>query len=236
MHTAHCAAVVACAAFASAANAGISVTQNLTDAEVNALTSGLIAWEAEGRFGDRGGAAERELGVGASTAQPQADEAQVNWANNIAPPVGYTGYDYTITWDGLSVLTLDVTGVDATGAPVIENLVYNLPDPAAVTDVYIRVAGNDFATSALSWEIDGMAGTQIAGLGAAVNSVQTRISGSQLTDGFVLSGVFTFAWTDASLTNSSRPSWQIKAAVPAPGAAVLAFAAGASTLRRRRRS
>ena len=235
MHIAHSVALVACAGLASVAHAGISVTEDLTDAQVNNLTAGLIVWEAEARFGDRGGAAERELGVGASTAQNQADEAQVDWANNIMPPAGFTGYDYVITWNGSDTLTLDVTGIDASGAPVIENLVYNLPGAEAVTDVYIRVAGNDFATSAMSWDVEGASGTQLAGLGGLNSSVQTRISGSQLTDGFTLTGNFTFAWTDESETRNSRPSWQIKAAVPAPGAGFLALAAGATTLRRRRR-
>ncbi|MEM1423183.1 MAG: choice-of-anchor W domain-containing protein [Planctomycetota bacterium] len=238
MRLSHCAiasASIATASVAHAGFAGIGVTTGLTDAQVNSLTAGLIVWEAEARFGDRGAAAERELGVGPSTAQPQADEAQVDWANDLAAPSGFAGYDLALGWDGVDTLTLDVTGLDASGAPVAENLVYTLPAPESVTDLYIRVAGNDFATSSISWDLLGVSGSQAAGLGAPTNSVQTRVSGSVLSGGFTLTGNFAFAWTDPAQARNARPSWQIKAAVPAPGAGFLALAAGVTTLRRRRR-
>lgn len=225
--------LVACAGLASGADAGISVTEGLTDAQILALTDGLVVWEAEGRFGDRGGAAERELGVGFSTAQPQADEAQVDWANNFSPPAGYTGYAYTVTWDGVDTLTLDVTGIDAGGAPVDETLVYNLPNPQTVTDLYLRAAGNDDIVSSISYDLMGESGTVVGGLGDPhVDTI--RISGDMLTGGFTLDGVFTFGWLNEQGTGNSRPSWQIKAAVPAPGAmAILIGAAGLASRRRR---
>ncbi len=225
-------ALVTCAGLASAANAGISVTTGLTDAEADALGGGLYVWEAEGRFGDRGGAAERELGIGESTALPPADEAQVDWANNFMPPAGFNGYSYTINWDGTDTVTLDVTGIDASGDAVIENLVYILPGAESITDLYIRAAGNDVSLSSISWDLDGLMGSQAAGFGDDPTTV--RFSGSQLTDGFTLSGEFTFAWADGAGTSNSRPAWQIKAAVPSPGAAMIFGMAGVLTLRRRR--
>ena len=223
---------------APVAMGSVVVSDVASDAELEmqTLNNALVAWEAEGRFGDLGGAAERELGVGLNTAVPPADGAQVDWVNAQSDAVNSV-YSFAINWDGASTLTLDVDGIDASGAAVHETLVYNLPGVEDnIGTIFIRVAANSATTSAMDWSVEGASGSLDAG-GMNASSDLVRIVGSELTDGFTLSGTFAFGWDSVDDARNSRPSWQIKGVrgfVPGPGTAAIAAFALAGVARRRR--
>lgn len=203
------------------ASAGVIVTPIGSDAEYVSLID-TQPFVAEGRIGDRAGAATFELDLGPSTAAPAVTE-QFNWPNGDAVPFAFA-YD-----SGSNIVTYAVGDGD-----LLETLTYQ--PQGTFTDIFIRTrAVNQGSSIALNnLELDGTAiGTDLLAAGNGLDII--RISPSTaLADGFELSGNAVMSW-DGNPPTQSRLAYQISVVNPVPEPAGLSLLAlGAAALLRRR--
>lgn len=179
--------------FAAGANA-LTIQHIATDAELLVLISDTI-FVAEGRIGDRGGAATFELDLGQSTSAP-AVTRQYNWQSGVVEP-------FSLVYDAASgTVTFSLGG---------QSLVYNTPF-FQFGDIFVRTRavyeGTNVVVSDLVLDGEGVGGTSsAAGPGLDI----LWISGGALADGFALTGNAVFAWTDTPPSQSNL-AFQIKVA------------------------
>lgn len=176
------------------------ITSHLTDQQMlQLMPDPELSFAAEGRIGDRGGAATFELDLGRTTAAP-SQTAQYNWQSGAAEPVA-------VSYDAfLNTVTYTVGGVTLTYQP---DRFFN--------EVFVRtraVAGGAAATvNDLVLE-----GTAVGGISRAAGPDATdilRISGGDLYDGFSLTGTAVLTWV-APAPTQSQLTFQVKVgAVPA---------------------
>ncbi|RJR28064.1 MAG: hypothetical protein C4574_05360 [Candidatus Latescibacterota bacterium] len=172
----------------------ISVQHLATDAELSALVSDTI-FVAEGRIGDRGGAATFELDLGQSTSAP-AVTRQYDWLNGVVEP-------FSLVYDNVSGnVTFSLGG---------QSLVYHTPF-IQFGDIFVRTravyAGTSVVVSDLA--LDGQnVGASSSATGPGLDILW--ISGGQLSDGFTLTGNAVFSWTGTP-PGQSNLAFQIKVA------------------------
>jgi len=156
-----------------------------------------INFVAEGRIGDRGGAATFELDLGQSTAAP-ATQAQYNWISGQAEP-------FTLSYNNISgVVTFQLGGRTLNYSP-----------GATFTDIYIRTRATQAGTSVVvnNLVLDGCGIVDQSGAtGDGLDYL--RLAGGTLGDGFVLTGNATLTWGVTPPANSHL-AFQIKVGTPA---------------------
>jgi hypothetical protein len=174
------------------ASAGIVTRHVATDAEMLSYIQNL-AVVAEGRIGDRGGAATFELDLGDNTGNP-ATTAQYNWQSAVAEP-------FTLSYNKISnIATFTLGGRTLTYSPAV-----------SFKEFFVRTRAIDASTS-----------VQVYGLvlnGQSVGDVSSAtgpdgldilaVSGVDLYQGFSLTGVAVLSW-DATPPTQSRLAFQIK--------------------------
>jgi hypothetical protein len=166
-----------------------------TDAEMLAILSDTL-FVAEGRIGDRGGAATFELDLGQSTAAPNTT-AQYNWQNGVAEPftLSYDSGTSTVSFSlGGQVLTY-VTDFSEFGVMFVRTRAVNDASSVVVSDLVLDGQPLGDPSSAV-----GADGLDIL-----------WVQGQDLSLGFTLTGTATLAWTDPAPTQS-RLAFQIKVA------------------------
>jgi hypothetical protein len=155
-----------------------------------------IQFVAEGRIGDRSGAATFELDLGATTAAP-ATTAQYGWVNGQAEP-------FTLSFNsGTGVVTFQLGGKTLNYTP-----------GGTFTDIYVRTRATQSGTSLVVDDLD-LDGCPIADNSTAVGDGidYLRIAGGTLNDGFVLTGIATLSW-GATVPTNSHLAFQIKVGTP----------------------
>ncbi len=186
-------------------------------------------WVAQARIGDRGGAAEQELGLfgppsftGGPSVAPSAGSTQFNWGDN--QPVAFS----LTRNSGLVTFTV--------GTPTAPNFVASLTDPTANTLVLrLRAPGGGPHVTELSdLVVDGLAVGSASTNDGAVNWLFTGLSAN-----FQVTGSLTFDWSDPQPLRSNM-AMQLKGyetAVPEPSVlALLGASLAGAAMRRRRRS
>lgn len=171
-----------------------TVSHLATDAELLALVSDTI-FVAEGRIGDRGGAATFELDLGQSTAAPYTS-AQYPWISGTVEP-------FTITYNsGTGLVTFTLGG---------KVLTYTTTFPM-FGDIFVRTRAVEAERSVIVQDLV-LNGQSIGDVSSAVGPGLDIlwISGAALSNGFTLTGTATLAWTGTPPTQS-RLAFQIKVA------------------------
>jgi hypothetical protein len=163
-----------------------------TDAEMLAVIQN-IAFVAEGRIGDRGGAATFELDLGDDTGNP-ATTAQYNWQSAQAEP-------FTLGYDKSSnVVTFTLGG---------RTLVYS---PAnAFKEFFVRTRATEASTSVQVCDLvlnGGSVGDVSSAAGPDGLDI-LAVSGVDLYQGFTLTGVAVLSW-GATPPTQSRLAFQVK--------------------------
>lgn len=180
------------------ADACPSATHFPSDAAFHAVQPEAgIQFVAEGRIGDRSGAATFELDLGATTAAP-ATTAQYGWVNGQAEP-------FTLSFNsGTGVVTFQLGGRTLNYSP-----------GGTFTDIYIRTRATQAGTSVVVNNLV-LDGCPVADNSTAVGDGidYLRLSGGTLNDGFTLTGVATLSWGAVAPTNSHL-AFQIKVGTPA---------------------
>lgn len=178
-----------------AANAAIQTGHFATDAEMLALLSDSL-FVAEGRIGDRGGAATFELDLGQSTAAP-ATQAQYPWQSGQTEP-------FTLAYDaGSHLVTFSLGGQVLTYVTEFSDF--------GVVYVRTRAIEDGTAVSVAGLGLDG------APLGDASSAMGPGgldilwITGGAFETGFTLAGTATLSWGTVVPTQS-RLAFQIKVA------------------------
>ena len=171
-----------------------TVSHIATDTELLALISDTI-FVAEGRIGDRGGAATFELDLGQSTAAPNTS-AQYGWVSGQAEP-------FTITYSNVTGLVTFTLGG--------KTLNYTTPFPM-FGDIFVRTRALEIDRSIIVQDLV-LNGQSVGDISNAVGPGLDIlwISGASLLNGFTLTGTATLAWTGAAPTQS-RLAFQIKVA------------------------
>lgn len=183
-----------CLVLGAAPAAALDLQHIATDAEMLELLSDTL-YVAEGRIGDRGGAATFEIDLGGDTSAP-ATTAQYNWQSGVLVPWALT-YDHVTN---LATFTVD-------------NVVLHWTSPlSGFTDLFIRTravnADSDILVGGMVLDGDVVADASFAD--ADVSGLDILwISGGMLTDGFTLSGAVTMSWTGTAPTQS-RLAFQLK--------------------------
>lgn len=168
-----------------------------SDAAFNAVQPEAgIQFVAEGRIGDRSGAATFELDLGATTAAPFTT-AQYGWINGQPEP-------FTLSFDSMSgVVTFQLGGKTLNYTP-----------GGSFTDIYVRTRATQAGTSIV---VDNLVldGCPVADNSTAVGDGvdYLRLSGGTLNDGFVLTGIATLSW-GAVVPLNSHLAFQIKVGTP----------------------
>jgi hypothetical protein len=153
----------------------------------------VLSFVAEGRIGDRGGAATFELDLGKETAAPATSE-QYNWQSGQSEP-------FTIAYEAASGLVRFTLGG--------HTLQYIAS--GTLTDVFLRTRAVNEGSSVTLGDLalDGLS----VGDGSSCDAVSEvdylRIEGGDLADGFVLTGTAVLQWTGTAPTQS-RLAFQIK--------------------------
>lgn len=181
--------------------AGIITRHVATDAEMLAYIQNL-AVVAEGRIGDRGGAATFELDLGDDTGNP-ATTAQYNWQSAQAEP-------FTLVYDNTSnVATFSLGG---------RTLIYSPGN--SFQEFFVRTRATEASTSVQVFDLvlNGV-GVGDASSAAGPDGLDIlAVSGVDLYEGFTLTGVAVLSW-GATPPTQSRLAFQIKVgnapAVPA---------------------
>ncbi len=176
-------------------------TQHIaTDADMLAMLTDTL-FVAEGRIGDRGGAATFEIDLGGDTGAP-ATSAQYDWPNG-------TAVSWTLTYNSVSnLIAFTVDGVPLT---------YTSP-LAGFTDLFVRTRAVNANSSIVVDNLvldSASAGDASTADGNASGLDILWISGGVLTDGFTLTGHATMSWTGTAPTQS-RLAFQIKVGTVRP--------------------
>lgn len=184
--------VVALAAAPAPATHALVTSHLSGDAEFLALAP-VLTFVAEGRIGDRGGAATFELDLGAETAAP-ATTAQYDWLSGVVEP-------FSLSYDSGSQLVTFVLGG--------KTLLYTTAS-GTLTDIFVRTRAVNLNTTVVVSDLilDGDAvGDVSSATGDGIDYL--RILGGTLADGFVLTGNATLTWSGTAPTQS-RLAFQIK--------------------------
>lgn len=178
---------------------------------------------AEGRIGDQGGAATFERKLWENTSTP-GNEGQYTWPNG-------TPVDFTLSYDqGTNEVTFDVDG---------QVLTYN---PGGIFEaIFIRTRATQTGTSILLDDLylDGSAlGVSSEAIGDGREIV--GVGGSDLMDGFTLTGQSTMIWPQGNAPSNSHLAYQIKVGtvetdIPEPASMSLLSLGGLALLKRRKR-
>ena len=157
-----------------------------------------VACVAEGRIGDRSGAATFELDLGQSTAAP-ATTAQYGWVSGQAEP-------FTLSYSNVTgVVTFQLGG---------QTLAYS---PAGTfTDIFLRTRASLAGTQVTVTDLvlDGcVIADQSNAVGPGLDYL--RLQGVDLMAGFTLTGSATMSWA-ASPPSQSNLAFQVKVGTPAP--------------------
>ena len=173
-------------------SAGIVTRHVGTDAEMLSYIQ-TIAFVAEGRIGDRGGAATFELDLGDNTGNP-ATTAQYAWQSGVAEP-------FTISYNKITnVVTFTLGGRVLTYSPAV-----------SFKEFFVRTRAVDANTSVQVYALV-LNGVSVGDLSAATGPDDLDIlavSGVDLYQGFTLTGVAVLTWTGTPPTQS-RLAFQIK--------------------------
>jgi hypothetical protein len=173
-------------------SAGIVTRHVGTDAEMLSYIQ-TIAFVAEGRIGDRGGAATFELDLGADTGNP-ATTAQYGWQSGVAEP-------FTVSYNKITnVATFTLGGRVLTYSPAV-----------SFKEFFVRTRAVDANTSVQVYALV-LNGVSVGDLSAATGPDDLDIlavSGVDLYQGFTLTGVAVLTWTGTPPTQS-RLAFQIK--------------------------
>lgn len=180
------------AILAAPASAGIVTRHVATDAEMLSYIQN-IAVVAEGRIGDRGGAATFELDLGDDTGNP-ATTAQYNWQSAQAEP-------FTLSYDAISnVATFSLGGRTLTYSP-----------GNSFKEFFVRTRAVDASTSVQVFDLV-LNGESVGDASSAAGPDGLDIlavSGVDLYQGFTLTGVAVLSW-GATAPTQSRLAFQIK--------------------------
>ena len=171
----------------------VIVTRHVaTDAEMLSYIQN-IAIVAEGRIGDRGGAATFELDLGDNTGSP-ATTAQYAWQSGVVEP-------FTLGYDKVTnVATFTLGGRVLTYSPAV-----------SFREFFVRTRAVDSGASVRVYDLV-LNGQGVGDLSAANGPDGLDIlavSGVDLSQGFTLTGVAVLTWTGAAPTQS-RLAFQIK--------------------------
>jgi hypothetical protein len=183
--------ILALAVLPGAAHAALTTSHLASDAELFDLTP-TFDLIAEGRIGDRGGAATFELDIGPETSHPFIT-AQHPWQSGVLEP-------FTLAYD----ITLHEARFSLGG----HTLIY--PTPLGADELFVRTRAVNQGTSVLVQDLilDGEAVGDVSQ--ASDGSLDIlRIQGGLLTDGFVLTGNAVLTWTGTPPTQS-RLAFQVK--------------------------
>lgn len=157
-----------------------------------------ITCVAEGRIGDRSGAATFELDLGRSTAAP-VTTAQYGWISGQPEP-------FTLSYsNGTGVVTFQLGGQTLTYSPT-----------ATFTDLFIRTRASFAGTlvTVSNLLLDGcVIADQSNAPGSGIDYL--RLQGGNLMGGFTLTGIVTMSW-DATPPTQSNLAFQIKFGTPTP--------------------
>lgn len=173
-------------------SADIVVRHVATDAEMLYYIQNVNV-VAEGRIGDRGGAATFELDLGDDTGNPAAT-AQYNWQSAAAEP-------FSVSYDPVANLATFVLGG--------RTLVYS---PAnTFREFFVRTRAVDAFTSVQVYDLV-LNGESIGDVSSAAGPDGLDIlavSGVNLSQGFTLTGVAVLTW-GATAPTQSRLAFQVK--------------------------
>jgi hypothetical protein len=176
------------------ASATLVVSHMTSDLDLLALLpEENIAFVAEGRIGDLGGAATFELDLGQSTAAPLVT-AQHVWPNSVSE-------SFSLTYDKVSNLARLTVGGTA--------LEYS-PD-LLFMEIFIRTRAVDEGTSIVlgGMTLNGQSITENCTASGADGLDILRVQAGTLLDGFTLLGNVTMTWSGAAPTQSHL-AFQIK--------------------------
>jgi hypothetical protein len=173
-------------------SADIIVRHVATDAEMLSYIQN-IAVVAEGRIGDRGGAATFELDLGDNTGNP-ATTAQHDWQSAVAEP-------FTVSYDPMmDVVTFMLGGRTLVYSPVL-----------SFKEFFVRTRAVDASTSVQVYDLvlnDESIGDLSSATGPDGLDI-LAVSGVDLYQGFTLTGVAVLTW-GATPPTQSRLAFQIK--------------------------
>ncbi len=173
------------------ASAGIVTRHVATDAEMLSYIQN-ISVVAEGRIGDRGGAATFELDLGDNTGNP-AVTAQCPWQSGVVEP-------FTVGYDKVTnVATFTLGGHVLTYSPAV-----------SFREFFVRTRAVEVGTSVQVYDLvlNGQnVGDTSAAMGDGLDIL--AVSGVDLYQGFTLTGVAVLSWTGTPPTQS-RLAFQIK--------------------------
>lgn len=183
-----------------------NITATYTEGE-GFPTAGALAFQAEGRLGNSNSnnplSGDWELGVGTNTQNPDTSNMEdYDWENEAK--------DFTVTYDGNGQATLQVEGGTSTSFDVGD-----LPEDAKLYIVGVNKAGGLQSTNLTNLTVDGQqveAGNSVegddiilSGFGPDVGYLE--IAGSDLSDGFTVSGSAYFTSTAA---DGSAQAFQVQ--------------------------
>ena len=173
------------------ATAGIVTRHVATDAEMLAYIQN-IAFVAEGRIGDRGGAATFELDLGDDTGNPYAT-AQHPWQSGVAEP-------FTVAYDKpTNVVTFVLGGKTLSYSPAV-----------AFEEFFVRTRATELNTAIQVYDLV-LNGQPLGDISSAAGPGLDilAVSGVDLFQGFTLTGTAVMTWTGTAPTQS-RLAFQIK--------------------------
>jgi len=179
--------------------AALTTSHLASDADLTAiLPQAAINFVAEGRIGDRSGAATFELDLGQDTGAP-AVTAQYGWVSAQVEP-------FSVVYDNnTGTVTFSLGGRNLVFAPA-----------GTFTDIFVRTRAVNLDSDVRvdNLFLDGApVNNQSAAAGDGVDIL--RIQGGMLNDGFTLTGNAILTWTGSAPTQS-RLAFQVKVGTPGP--------------------
>ncbi|MEO1130633.1 MAG: choice-of-anchor W domain-containing protein [Planctomycetota bacterium] len=196
-------------------------TEVADDAAFNALGLDPV-FEAQGRIANNANNGDQEADLGPTTAAPVA-QAQGVWASG-------QGFDFTLDYNAATnLVSWQIFG---------QTMEYTAS--ADATALAIRVRATNQASN-MAVDLDGLL---VDGVTPPIDSVGAAnpgdgvqyliISGSELLDGFTLTGTATLTFDAGDQPSGSNLAFQIKGVVPSPMTGAFALAGAPLLLRRRR--
>jgi len=175
------------------------ITSHLTDQQMlQLMPESELSFTAEGRIGDRGGAATFELDLGRLTSAP-SQTAQHDWQSGLAE-------SFSVSYDAMFNTVVFALGGDT--------LTYH-PD-RFFNEVFVRTRAVQAGSTAVVQDL-ALEGLQVGDISQAAGPNATdvlRITGANLYDGFSLAGTAVLTWV-APAPTQSQLAFQIKVgAVP----------------------